>query len=144
MTDSHIAERYTFVRLDNPGFDEAHVEQILDYNLGDLWKVPSVCKLSHTSWELVVCRESTSEIRDKLKGLFPSCDVELNFDPTAPSMSDIDQLGSDQARSNKRQQFLARAKGMLETAWPTARVYYAFRVDEEMKKMFGIEGGSSV
>jgi hypothetical protein len=102
MTDNEIAERYTFVRLDNPGFDEAHVEQILDNNLGNHWKTPSVRKLSSSSWELVVYRKSTSEIRNKLKDLFPSCDVELDSDPTAPSKADIDQLGSVQAQSNTR------------------------------------------
>jgi hypothetical protein len=142
VTDSQkykgcIAKWYMFVRLDNLGFDGANIQQILDHKLQDHWKVPSIYRLSPSSWELVVYQISASEISRKLRDLFPSCYIELHSDPTAPSPADIRRLGSSQARSNACQDFLVRAKKLKESAWPIARVYYTLR----MKELAGIKEG---
>jgi hypothetical protein len=135
VTDSQIyksciAKWYMFVLLHNPGFDEADIQQILDHKIVDHWTVPSVYRLSRSSWELVVYRISAPEIRRKLEHIFPSCCIKLDSNPIAPSKADIGGLGSSPARSNARQDFLARAKEMKESAWPIAQEYYALRMKE--------------
>jgi hypothetical protein len=82
MPTNEIGKLYTFARLSDVDQYGRVVIGQLNRDIRDIWKVLSIFKLPDKSFELVVLKSYSIPLKDKLSNMFPSCDVDLNYDPT--------------------------------------------------------------
>lgn len=114
--------QYTLVRLSNVG--DGNILNILDTRIGTVDEVPSIEELNDGSWEMVVRKPYCPTLQAMLSKIFPDSDVDLNYDPTEPTVSEVDSLGYNLAKTLCKYLFIKRAERMVREGWPMAADCY--------------------
>lgn len=127
---NEIGKLYTFARLSGVGQYGRVVIDQLRRDIRDIRQVPSIFKLPDESFELVVLKSYSVPLKDKLNNMFPSCDVDLNYDPTQPSKTSLKRFGINVAKFQAEESFARRAKEVY-AASPLAAEYYRLKCGED-------------
>jgi len=114
--------QYTLVRLSNAG--DGNTLNILDTKIGTVNEVPSIEELNDGSWEMAVLKSYCPTLQAMLGKIFPGSDVDLNYDPTEPTVSEVENLGYNVAKTLCEYLFIKRAERMVKEGWPMAADCY--------------------
>jgi hypothetical protein len=87
------AAHYTLVKLSKVG--DANVLKLLDGKIWRVNQVPSIKQLHDRSWEMVVLKSLRGTLQETLNNIFPSLDVDMNYDPLIPTANDVKVYGPD-------------------------------------------------
>lgn len=98
--------------------------KILDTKIGTVNEVPSIEKLNDGSWEMVVLQPYGPTLQVILSKMFPGSDIDLNYDPTEPTVNEVKNLGYKMAKTICKDLFVRRAERMVKEAWPMAADCY--------------------
>lgn len=58
--------------------------------------------------------------------IFPGSDVDLNHDPTEPTVIEVENLGYSAAKTLCEYLFIKRAKRMVKEGWPMAADFHEY------------------
>ena len=114
---------YTLIRLSQA--EDENILDLLDTTIGAVYEVPSIEKLSDGSLEMVVLKSYCPTLQAMLDKIFPGSNVDLNYDPTEPTVSEVKTLGYNTAKKLCENSFIRRAERMVRHGWPMAANYYA-------------------
>lgn len=114
--------QYTLVRLSKVG--DGNILDILDGKIGTVDEVPSIEELCDGSWEMAVLESYCPTLQAMLGKIFPGSDVDLNYDPTEPTVSEVENFGPEKAKAVCKYLFIERAERMVKEGWPMAADCY--------------------
>jgi hypothetical protein len=78
---------------------------------------------------MVVLKSFCGTLQETLDNIFPSSDVDMNYDPLKLTANDMEVWGPDQAKKLYELCFVQRAKTMVRKGWPVAAAYYAYHLE---------------
>ena len=81
-------------------------------------------ELNDGSWEMVVLQSYCPSLQAILRKIFPGSDIDLNYDPTEPTISEAETFGYKVAKTTCQDLFIRRAEKMVEEGWPMAADCY--------------------
>ena len=114
--------QYTLVRLSKVG--DGNILNILDIQLWTVNEVISIEELNDGSWEMTVLKSYCSILQVMLGKIFPSSDVDLNYDPTESAVNEVENLDYSGAKTLCQHLFIKRAERMVKKGWPMAAACY--------------------
>ena len=121
-------DQYTLVRLSNA--EDRDILKKLDINIRTEYEVLSIEELIDKSWEMVTLKSYCCTLQDTLSKIFPGSNVDLNYDPLEPTVSDVEYVGHNTAKKLCQYWFLKRAERMIQVAWPMTAAYYVCLVKQ--------------
>jgi hypothetical protein len=113
-------DQYTLVRLSKAG--DGDILNILDTKNVTMDEVPSIEELNDGLWEMALPKSYCPTVQDKI---FPGSDVDLDYDLTEPTFSDVKNSGYEVAKWLCTYYFIQGAERMLTGGWSIAAVCYA-------------------
>ena len=114
--------QYTLVRLSKAG--DGNILNILNRKIGTVNEVASIEELNDESWEMAVVKSYCPTLQVMRGKIFPGSIVDLNYDPTEPTVSEVENLGYSMAKTLCEYWFIKRAERMVKEGWPMAADYY--------------------
>jgi len=97
---------------------------ILDTKIGTVNEVASIEELNDGSGEMAVLKSYCPTLQVMLGKILPGSDVDLNYDPTEPTVSEVENLGYNVAKTLCEYLFIKRAERMVKEGWPMAAACY--------------------
>jgi len=87
-------EDYTLVRLSAIGSHRGiEISQMLDVITAALDEVLSAEELPDETWEFSTLKSYLPTLKAQLRGFFPGCNIELDYDPTQPNHQEVEMFG---------------------------------------------------
>jgi len=116
--------QYTLVRLSKAG--DGNILNVLDTKIGTVNELLRVEELNDGLWEMVVLKSYCSTLQAMLGEIFPGSNVDLNHDPTEPTVSEVEILGYNAAKMLCEHLFIKRAERMVKEGWSMAADFYDY------------------